>query len=201
MGLTPLVYPDGSISRLGRRKVWKKTMQKYELLLVLPGTLDEKEAENQLQDVVAMVKEFGSDVTSSSMGKNRLAYPIKQIRYGYFYTVVFMADKQEVRKLQAKLSITRNILRGMVTHFNTELSANQKSAYIANATAGTMPAVAPVEVKSVEEKVAELVSAEEVAPAAPVVESKAERKIDALDIDAISKKLDDLMGGDVMPGV
>lgn len=177
---------------------------KYELLLVLPGTLDDKEVEVQLGEIINLVKEFGTGVVSNAMGKNRLAYPIKQIRYGYFYTILFEAEKQKVRALQAKLSITRNILRGMITHFSAELTASQKTAYIASATPGTMPVPAPAapERKSVAAKVEELVAVEEKVEEKPAkVTSKAARKIDALDMDAISKKLDDLMDGDVIPGV
>lgn len=180
---------------------------KYELLLVLPGTLDDKEVEAQLGEILNLVKEFGTDVVSTAMGKNRLAYPIKQIRYGYFYTVLFEAEKQKVRALQAKLSITRNILRAMITHFSAELTAGQKTAYIASATTGmaapqTAPAPAQASIKSAAVQVEELVADEVKAEEKPAkIASKAERKIDVLDMDAISKKLDDLMDGDVIPGV
>jgi ribosomal protein S6 len=79
-------------------------MHKYELLLILPGTLDEREAEQKLNDVVTVVKEFSKHVEPSTLGKNRLAYPVKQIRYGYFYTIIFEAETKQVTALQAKLS-------------------------------------------------------------------------------------------------
>ena len=64
-------------------------MKKYELLVILPGTLDEGEVGVKISEITAMVGELSEGAKSEAMGKNRLAYPIKQVRYGYFFTVIF----------------------------------------------------------------------------------------------------------------
>ncbi len=93
-------------------------MKKYELLLVLPGTLDEMEAKTRSNEVIDLVKEFSQDVEIDEMGKNRLAYPIKHIRYGYFYTIVFSAETDGLKKLQDKLALQRDLLRSIISIFN-----------------------------------------------------------------------------------
>lgn len=104
-------------------------MKKYELLLILPGTLDEQESKNKIGETVDMLKEYAQDVELNSLGKNRLAYPIKQIRYGYFYTAVFLAEADKLSIIYKKLNLMRDLLRAMVTHFNTQISNSQKITY------------------------------------------------------------------------
>lgn len=172
-------------------------MQKYELLLILPGTLDDKEVEARSQEIINIVKEHGSDVSIESMGKNRLAYPIKQIRYGYYFAINFKADTKEVKVLENKLNLMRDVLRAIISHFNVEISAQQKLAY-------TQPQA--VEAKEVSEEVVvavapkAVVTMEEKAAQAPT--SKVAKKADKeLDLEQINKKLDDLMAGDVSSNV
>lgn len=162
--------------------------KKYELLLILPGTLDDKEVEARANEMVALVKDHGSDVELHTMGKNRLAYPVKQIRYGYFYTVTFSAEAEKAKILEEKLRLNREVLRFMVSHFNTNLTAQQKIAYTTDGTGIT---------RMVEKEQAEEVAAPVSAKEENVVNKKAEK----LDLEQINKKLDDLMGENVVPGV
>lgn len=175
-------------------------MQKYELLLVLPGTLDEQEVAVRSGEIAALVGEYGANATVTNLGKNRLAYPIKQIRYGYFYTLVFEAEAEKVSALQKKLRLNREVLRAMITHFNAAVSPTQRfNEPMLSTFAAPSPAIAAApRTQSVEDKVAALMKEPEEKAGAV---SAAERKIDNLDIDVISKKLDDLMSGDVIPGV
>lgn len=170
---------------------------KYELLLILPGTLDDKEVEARSQEIVSIVKQHGEDVSIESMGKNRLAYPIKQIRYGYYFAITFKATTKEVKVLENKLNLMRDVLRAIISHFNVEISAQQKLAY-------TQPQA--VEAKEVSEEVVvavapkAVVTMEEKAAQAPA--SKVAKKADKeLDLEQINKKLDDLMAGDVSSNV
>ncbi len=170
------------------------------MLLILPGTLDDKEVEKRAEEVLQMVKDLSEEAELISMGKNRLAYPIKQIRYGYFYTVVFTATQEKVKQLEEKIRLTSDILRGIISHFNVSLTAQQRSAYAAQ----PIPmeeAVEKVSTAQMAEKVAALVGSEESAATETAVKSTAARDIEKLDIDSINKKLDDLMQGDVIPGV
>lgn len=199
-------------------------MKKYELLLVLPGTLDDKEAEVRSEETLKLVHECGENVVVNAMGKNRLAYPIKQIRYGYFYTVVFDAEASKVKILENKLRLSREVLRSMITYYNTDVVAGQKITYSTDSSGITTmekerevvqvatPVESVVEVPVSVEETKEVVPVAEVekAPAedtAPVVEevkkpvAKKSRKSDKLDLEEINKKLDDIISGDVISGV
>ena len=187
-------------------------MSKYELLLVLPGTLDEKEAEAKTKEVVDIINEFGQDADMLVLGKNRLAYPIQQVRYGYFFTVIFSAETESVKKIEEKLKLSRGLLRAMITHFNKATVGAQKFTYF-----NEMPpqeevvrneveeaVVAPVEEKAEvpaeeqTEKIDEPVKEDVVVEAPVVVEElpKAKAKPKTLDLKEIDKKLDEILAED-----
>jgi len=157
-------------------------MKKYELLLVLPGTLDEKEAETRSNEVLAVIKEKDANAELNNLGKTRLAYPIKQIRYGYFYTIIFSVEAEDLKALQIKFGLMPDLLRAMVTDYNEKFSTSQKISYTTNDVGVTTAAV---------EESEEVVDAE-VAP------KKVDEKVSMQDID---KKLDEILAGDVIPGV
>ncbi len=191
----------GWLSR--REKVY--VMRKYELMFVLPGTFDDKESEAKSKEVVEVVKKFGSEVESHFLGKNRLAYPVKQIRYGYFYTAVFASEPASVKTLEEKLRLMRDVLRVMITHFNTNLTSIQKITYATDDAGMTTmrernEEVTGVPAVSTKQKIESLIE-EKVPASEEKVVSKAERKITETDLDAIAKRLDDIMKGDVIPGV
>jgi ribosomal protein S6 len=157
-------------------------MKKYELLLVLPGTLDEQEAQNRSNEILSFVKENSEQTEISPMGKMRLAYPIKQIRYGYFYAIVFNAEVANLKKIQEKLGLMRDLLRAMFTEFNVAYNPAQKVAYSAT----------PVDAALMEELKEPVISA------TPVKEEKPAEKVDMKTID---KKLDEIISGNIIAGV
>ncbi|OGH84508.1 MAG: 30S ribosomal protein S6 [Candidatus Magasanikbacteria bacterium RIFOXYA2_FULL_44_8] len=153
--------------------------KKYELLLVLPGTLDENAAAVRCEEIVSLVKESASDVEMNVLGKSRLAYPVKQIRYGYFYTIVFSAETDGLKVIKTKLELMRDLLRAMLSVFKTNLTATQRIAYATNELGITT--MAPQAEESVVEK--------------KVVMDK------QVDLAEIDKKLDEILDGNVIPGV
>lgn len=91
----------------------------YELLCILPGTLSEEEAAALLESVTKMAVEAGAvNLKTESMGKNRLAYPMKHIRYGYFYVVRFEAEAAQVGGIQNKLRLSTQLLRALIQAYN-----------------------------------------------------------------------------------
>lgn len=94
-------------------------MKKYELLLTLPGTLDDNEVKQEVESVVELVKEYSEgEVEKKSLGKIRLAYSVKQIRYGYYYTLVFEAEPTKMTELNQKLNLNKWLLRAIINIYN-----------------------------------------------------------------------------------
>ncbi len=162
-------------------------LKKYELLLVLPGTLDEKEAGKQVQEIKDLVSSGAQDVELNNLGKVRLAYPIKQIRYGYYYTLVFNAEPEAVGVISGKLKLRSDVLRSMITIFNTNVTTPKKIVYSTNEVGVTTM------IEKEESAVAEPKSS-------PVVkEISEEKKVDLKDID---EKLNAILDNEnIIPGV
>lgn len=172
-------------------------MKTYELLLTLPGTLDENEVQQELDNVVNVVKEFVKDVKINRLGKVRLAYPIKLIRYGYFYTIIFDSETVNIPKINKKLALNKLPLRAMICIHNP------KSADVQIVLGTTQPKKTEVKEKVSLKDVMEAKEPKKEEPTPVVVaeSSKEEKpaveeattskgKVDLSDID---KKLDEIL--------
>ncbi len=161
-------------------------MQKYELLLILPGTLEEQEAEQKLVSLTTLITEHGTAPEVMKLGKNRLAYPVKHIRYGYVYTLVFEAESANVASLQQKLSLMRDLLRATVSHYRVSLSDVQKVAYAEDKNVVGTDKQPQVEPKKT----------------APVGQTPVRKTESAAELQEIEKKLDKIIDQtDIIPGV
>ncbi len=160
-------------------------MKKYELLLVLPGTLDEKEAGKLVEEIKESVGANSADLELNNLGKVRLSYPIKQIRYGYYYTLVFNAEPEAVKIISEKLRLRADVLRTMISHFNTNVTAAKKIVYNTNEVG-----VTTMMEKGEREEPVKVEKQTVAAPAAKV------------DLEAINEKLNEILDNDNMiPGV
>lgn len=94
-------------------------MTHYEMLTVMPGTM----AETEVTPLVATVKETvekagGKEVVAHDMGKSRLAYPMKHIRYGYFYLTQFQSEKTKINDIRKKVQLVNNLLRVVIREYD-----------------------------------------------------------------------------------
>lgn len=166
-------------------------MTHYELLCVLPGTLSEDEVAPVIEKVEATVKEAGVEkIEMHDLGKNRLAYPMKHIRYGYYRIVRFQAEPASVSQMQGKLRLISELLRAGIQTYNPETDDpvithgrenQQKGAPAQKGADLTLPemAQAPVAKKK----------------AAPAVEET--KKEEKVSMDNIDKKLDEILDKDI----
>ncbi|MBI5222502.1 MAG: 30S ribosomal protein S6 [Candidatus Magasanikbacteria bacterium] len=96
-------------------------MQNYELLFILPGTMGEDETAPVIEKVKQLVaNNGGADLALEPLEKKRLAYPMKHIRYGYFYLAFFRAEPSATAKIQTELRLMPELLRSLVGKFNPE---------------------------------------------------------------------------------
>ncbi len=99
-------------------------MKKYEMLCLLPGTL----AEGEVAPIVAQIQEQltvhgGEGVKTVDLGKSRLAYPVKHIRYGYFEFFTFDLAPEKVQNLEKSVRLLGNILRVVIQVHNPKQKA------------------------------------------------------------------------------
>lgn len=177
-------------------------MPSYELLFILPGTL----AENELSPLVAKAKELienngGQGLTIETQDKRRLAYPIKQIRYGYFQLAYFNAELDAIKIIEKKLAMDSELLRFFLKKHNPKSKAEKKINFLQ--TVGSEDYRKPAEffVKPqpiMNEALAvevNQISAEAPVKKEPVRPKKEEKK--KVNLDDIDKKLDEILDMDL----
>ncbi len=88
----------------------------YEMLCIFPGTVAETEISAQAEAVKETVVAAGAaEIALHDMGKTRLAYPIKHIRYGYFFIIRFALETEHMAELSRKLKLNTDLLRHVLT--------------------------------------------------------------------------------------
>jgi small subunit ribosomal protein S6 len=188
-------------------------MKHYELLSILPGTMTETEA----QELAGQIKETiekngGESATLTYTGKSRLAYPMKHIRYGYFFVLRFASTEPNVQKIQAKLRLMNHILRNLLQIHDpskaVELNFNEATSTTVEAEAGTVapeiteapietiPEVVVEEEAPIETPVAETPTTEEV-PAPKATKASSKKSKTEISMEEIDQKLDELLEKDV----
>jgi len=105
----PLVFEVSSLYILMN---YTQFMKHYEMLCVLPGTLTEEE----VSVIIGRIKETidmngATDLLSRDLGKSRLAYPIKHIRYGYFALFRFALEPKSLSDLERAVRLLDVTLR------------------------------------------------------------------------------------------
>ena len=97
------------------------TIRNYELLGIFPGTLSEAEILTSVDTIRRLLTSLNvENLADKSLGKNRLAYPIKNIRYGYFYNFNFSTSTVIIKQLEAKLRLDKTLLRSTLTLLQVE---------------------------------------------------------------------------------
>lgn len=190
-------------------------MNHYELLFILPGTLDENEAKPLVDKVKNIVeKNDGKNLTVSELDKRRLAYPMKHIRYGYFGLAYFEAEPAMVKKMEADFGLDRDFLRafvkkinpnvhtlkqinfGQVPTVNAEVPSYKKTQEEEFATIKKVAAEEVPEVSEVSEEETPVV-AEAIAEEKTVKKVSPKKKEEKVNLDDIDKKLDEILDIDL----
>jgi len=177
-------------------------MQTYELFFILPGTLDEAEVKPAVEAVVSMVAEAGgAGATVQSLGKSRLAYPMRHIRYGYFQTCRFQAEPAAVPAFQAKLVVMGNLLRVVVRQVNAATMTIDKVSIVSDVFSRE-PGEPSREAVSrtlaspeVDTHRLDILPSKDAVVAADAI--KTETRAEDVKIDDLNKKLDELLQGDI----
>ncbi|MBU0661269.1 30S ribosomal protein S6 [Patescibacteria group bacterium] len=196
----------------------------YELLCIFPGTLGEDELPGKIASVEQVVLGAGATgIKVEDMGKSRLAYPMKHIRYGYFYLVTFSVEPKAVSGIQGKLRIIPDLLRAIVRLYNprtkvtleerqSEMKEQQEQA-VQHKSDHVQAVVAPIKKEKKVSEVKKEVVKEVAAPASekkveeapkeekeevvPVKKAEKTEKVEEargkIDMDDIDKKLDEIL--------
>lgn len=91
-------------------------MNKYEIMILINGTLSEKDADTinlDLQKKLKSTKNFHEQ----KMGLLKTAYPIKKVNTAYYYVYNFETDNYDIlREFSRSILLNKNVLRHLITN-------------------------------------------------------------------------------------
>ena len=87
-------------------------MNKYELAVIVNGTLEEEERVATIDKVKEYITRFGGTVTNvDDWGKKRLAYEIQKSKEAYYYFIQFESDANCPNEVEANVRLMENVVR------------------------------------------------------------------------------------------
>lgn len=91
-------------------------------MCIFPGTLAEDELPEIVAKVTNTIEEVGGQhIHATDVEKNRLAYPMKHIRYGYFAYFIFEMEPTQVPTLTHKLRLMSGMLRTLINAYDPSM--------------------------------------------------------------------------------
>lgn len=92
-----------------------KSMNKYELTVVISAKLEEEGRTAELDKVKALIEKFGGTIANiDDAGKKKFAYEIQKMSEGYYYFITFDTDNVKAPNgIESQLRIMENIVRFM----------------------------------------------------------------------------------------
>lgn len=109
-------------------------MKEYELLYIVPSQYTDEEIGGIQSTIATLVEGFeGKVLRNESLGKIKLAYPIKKVNHGTYILVHFNIEGAKMAELDRKLRLSDEVLRHMITERKADALEKkfEISAYVA----------------------------------------------------------------------
>lgn len=179
----------------------------YEIFCVVPGNITPDDAERKITEIKDKVIAAGGAVDDSiALGKQRLAYPVRHERFGYFHALYVTMEAAVLATFRRELERQTGLSRVFVRLFNPAKNKKARAedmvltrAFMTDPAIAvtarrervveTVPFVAPFE----EIKTASVEPFVQLVQKEPVIAS-------AVSMEEIDKKLDELLESDLLPG-
>ena len=91
----------------------RKSMNKYELAVVLSAKLEDEERAAAMEKVTGYITRFGGTVTDiDEWGKKRLAYEIQKAKEAFYYFIKFESENSDCsNEVEAHIRIMEPVIR------------------------------------------------------------------------------------------
>lgn len=91
--------------------------REYELIILVTSDISEPQAEEFVESFIKeKIEERGGKVTfRDDWGRKRLAYPIKNEEYAYYFVIWFEIEGVQIAPLDEEILIEKNVIRHLTT--------------------------------------------------------------------------------------
>lgn len=172
-------------------------MQKYEVLYIVPTQYTDDEIPEIEKTVAGLVEKVGGKVVSSTnLGKIRMAYPIKKMRHGSYILAFVDAEASAIAELDRQLRLADEVLRHTIVDrpADADPTKYELTSYVAPLSEEGKK-VAPKKKARTERPQAEPA---QIAPPTPSATSTEESKMSMEELD---QKLDKILDGDIAENI
>lgn len=90
-------------------------MQHYETLIIISSKITEEELPFVIDKIFKIIKKNDGEITlDKNLGKKKLAYPIKQSRYGFYVLIEFNLLPEKLRAVEKDLRLMEEVIRHQI---------------------------------------------------------------------------------------
>ncbi len=90
-------------------------MTKYELILIVPGKVSDKEIPQVSEKIALILEKQGAKIfEEDNLGRKKLSYPIKKNEIGTYLLYRFSGNNQIAEKLEKIFKLTSEIIRYLI---------------------------------------------------------------------------------------
>lgn len=101
----------------------------YELLYIIPAQFTDDETEQIKAKVTALIEKAGVKITrNDNLGKFKLAYPIGQVRHGFYILVEFNGETEAILVIEREIRLLADVLRHQVIRLPEKTKAKEGKA-------------------------------------------------------------------------
>lgn len=91
-------------------------MNNYEILYIMPASLEDATREACIEKYTNLVTESGAEVVSvNKWGVKKFAYPINFKNEGYYVLMTFKSNSELPLEFTRRMNIDENIVRNMIS--------------------------------------------------------------------------------------
>jgi len=92
-----------------------RSMNKYELAVVVSAKLEDEERTAVIDKCKALIERFGGTITEvDDWGKKKLAYEIQKMKEAFYYFIRFDAESTAPIEIESRVRIMDNVIRYLI---------------------------------------------------------------------------------------
>ncbi len=87
-------------------------LKKYESMFIVSPSVKDEGAKQLNESILSYIKDNGGDILNTDdWGKKTFAYPVKDIKEGYYFVNYYTFDPIKINDLDRFLKLNENVLR------------------------------------------------------------------------------------------